>query len=55
MNPRDIFHLKKPCKNRGVNFEDIGNGKVKIDGKIYESILEIENYLEKLPRIDTKG
>lgn len=47
-----IYNLKKPCKNRGVEFSDNGDGTVNLDGNRFETMRECENYLESKPRIN---
>jgi hypothetical protein len=52
MNARFIFNMKKPCANRGLSFENNGDGSVTIDGKRFDTMRECEDYLEQFPRIN---
>ena len=52
MNAIFIFNLKQPCINRGLSFENNGDGSVTINGKRFETMGESEDYLESFPRID---
>lgn len=52
MNAAYIFHLKQPCKNRGAELLDNGDGTVTINGQRCETISECDRLLESMPRID---
>ena len=50
-----IFHLKQPCKNRGVIHGGPSGDGVLLDGKEFVTMTEAEDYLESKPRQDMKG
>lgn len=52
MNAAYIFHLQQPCKNRGVELSDNGDGTVTINGQRCETISECDRLLESIPRIE---
>jgi len=52
VDARFIFNIKQPCKNRGLSFENNGDGSVTIDGKRFETMGDCEDYIEQFPRIN---
>lgn len=52
LNSKYIFNLAKPCANRGISLIDNGNGTVTINGMVFDTMHEVEDYLEQIPRKD---
>ena len=52
MDERFIFMLKNPCKNRGLDLINNGNGTITINGKLLDTIKETEDYLMEFPRVN---
>lgn len=52
MSELTIYHLIQPCKNRGLNLINNGNGIISINGNEFFSSRDAEEYLMGIPRID---
>ena len=52
MNAKQAMLLKQPCKNRGLSFEQMDDGSIKINGLKFDLFSEAEAYLWSIPRID---
>lgn len=52
MDAAFIFHLKQPCKNRGIELVNNGDGTINLDGQRFDTMHEAENYIESKPRQD---
>ena len=43
-----VFNLKLPCRNRGCVLIDNNDGTVTIDGNLFRTMQECEDYLETI-------
>ena len=48
----EIIHLRKPCKNRGVELIDNNDGTATINGNKFDRGRDVEAFLESIPRND---
>jgi len=48
----DVIRLRQPCKNRAVTLQDNKDGTVSIDGQEFDRSIDVECFLETLPRKD---
>lgn len=48
----DMSKLKKPLKNRGMDYQKNADGTVTVDEKVFDRESDLEIYLMDIPRKD---
>lgn len=51
----DMANLLTPLNNRGLSFSRNADGTVTVNGNVFHTASELENYLIEIPRTDIAG